>query len=237
MKKIIFCIAVLLCHYSMFAQLGWDFNWDIKSHDVGQLHFQFGTAVPIPNWNDNSKNIEFKINRIDNNAFEKYKSEKNFTQFGGGPLYARFEYGFTRRLSVNVGITYTNYKARFSRDSVDVNIGKSIPWEYGLVVNNISGLARLNYHLYVDPRWDIYLGGGLGYDNYAYSSYTKYPPQVDKFNAFFKAPAPITFEAGTGLRYFFMNRTAWYVELGYGKTFLQTGVMVKITQPKLNRSY
>jgi hypothetical protein len=235
MKKIILLLTITISFFVASAQLTWDRHWDIKAHEVGQLHFQLGVGLPIPHWNSDSSKIEVYTDRIDNKSFKKYDQEKLYDLFGAGPFYARFEYGLTRRLSVNAGVTYTNYKTRFSRDTIDASIGRNIPWEYGVIVQNISYMARLNYHLYVDTRWDIYCGGGLGYDMYISKSYTKYP--LLPFNGYFKAPAPVTFEAGAGFRYFFLNRTACYFEAGYGKTYVQAGVIVKISQPKLNRSF
>jgi hypothetical protein len=237
MKKGLFILLIFALPLISKAQYSWDRHWDIKAHEKGQLHFQLGVAVPTPHWNKDSSTLEMKTMRIDNKSFEKYKGEKRYDLFGAGPFYARFEYAFNRKLSVNAGITYTNYKCRFYRDSIDVNIGKPIAWEYGILVNNISYMARLNYHLFVDTRWDVYIGGGLGYDMYMYKSYTKYPPQSLLFNGYFKAPPPVTFEGSAGFRYFFLNRTAFYMDFGYGKTYLNAGFIVKMSQPKINRSY
>jgi hypothetical protein len=238
MKKILFVLICTTVSIIANAQLTYDRHWDIKAHEAGQIHFQLGIALPMPHWNSDSNKIEMYTDRIDNGAFKKYEDkEKLFDLFGGGPIFVRFEYGFTRRLSLNMGITYTNYKARFSRDTIDATIGKKIPYEYGVIVNNLSYMARLNYHLFINTRWDLYCGGGIGYDTYTDKSYTKYTPESLTFNAYFKKPAPVTFEAGAGFRYFFLNRTACYLEVGYGKTYVQAGVIVKISQPKLNRSF
>jgi opacity protein-like surface antigen len=237
MKKIFFVLICLSFFLKVQSQIWWDKHWDIKAHEVGQLHFQLGVALPTPHWNSDSNSIDVYTNRTDNKAFEKYNKENEYDLFGAGPIFARFEYAFNRKLSVNAGITYTNYQVRFSRDSLDKTIGVMIPYEYGIKVNNLSYMVRLNYHLYVDTRWDLYCGGGLGYDSYTATNYTKYTPQALLFNGNFKKPAPVTFEAGAGLRYFFLNRTAFYIEYGYGKTNLHAGVLVKVSQPRLNRSY
>jgi hypothetical protein len=237
MKKIVFILVCFALPQLLQAQIWHDKHWDIKAHEVGQVHFQLGIAMPVPSWNSDSSTLEFNTNRIDNKAFDKYDKEQKYQLFGAGPIYARFEYAFNRKLSINAGVTYTNYKSRWYRDSIDATIGKAIPWEYGVVVQNIAYMARLNYHLYVDTRWDVIVGGGLGYDTYYADSYSKYPPQSVLFDAKFKNPAPVTFEAGAGFRYFFLNRTAWYLDVGYGKTYINTGVIVKLSQPRLNRSY
>jgi hypothetical protein len=236
MKQLLFLLFIIVCSTAN-AQLGWDRTWDIKAHDNKQIHFQLGVAMPVPGYNSDSNKFTMKPIRLDKGLYSKYDQEKDFLQYGAGPVFARFEYGFNRRLSINVGATYTNFKAQFNRDSLDRNINKMVAYEYGVITQNISGIVRLNYHMYIDPRWDLYCGGGIGYDYYTTKSYSKYPPQDGKFNGYIKSPGDYTFEAGFGARYFFLNRTAWYLEAGYGKTYLQTGVVVKVFQPKSNRSY
>jgi hypothetical protein len=238
MRKILLTFICICTITVANAQLSFDKHWDIKAHEKGQVHFKFGIAASYPTWNNDSSLLQLFTNRIDRKVFDKYKDkEKRFDLYGTGPWYARFQYGFSRKLSAELGVTYVNYKAIWSRDKVDSSTFVTLPFEYGVRVNNIAAMLRLNYHLFINTRWDVYIGGGLGYDIYRDVSYTKYGPEASTFNAYFTKPAPVTFESTLGLRYFFLNRTAWWLEVGYGKTYVSTGFAIKISQPKLNRSY
>ncbi len=237
MNKLLFLLTFICINLAAQAQVYFDKHWDIKAHEQGQVHFRFGIGLPLPTYNSDSNLFMFKTIRIGEDAFDKYKKQElGFDLYGSGPWYARFEYGFSRKFSAELGVTYINNKAIWTRMQIDPLTGAKLPYEYGVSVNNISAIARVNYHIYIDTRWDWYIGGGLGYDYYGAKDFTKYAPDT-AYKAYFTKPAPVTFEAAMGARYFFLSRTAWYIEAGYGKTYVNTGVVVKVSQPKLNRSY
>ncbi len=212
----LFCLGNLTVN----AQ-AWDLPWDLKAHDVGQLHGHVGFGAP----------------RVNNDLLDKYDGEFNFNKVGAGPFYGRLEYGLSRKLSVSVGVTYTNFKASWERFKLDPAIGKNYAHEYGVIVNNLNFNSRLFYHMYTTVRWDVYTTGGIGYDLYKNEAYTRYLPEEKTFNPYFKSPPPLSFDGGFGFRYFFLNRTAFYMEVGYGKSFAQAGFLVKIAQPKKNRVF
>lgn len=219
MKQILALLTFL-----MFGTLAngqaWDLPWDLKAHDIGQIHGHVGFGVP----------------RVQSKIFDKYDGENDFSSVGAGPFYGRLEYGLSRKLSVSLGVTYINYKASWSRDKLDANTGVTIPREYGVVVNNFAFMSKLYYHMYTSVRWDVYTCGGVGYDMWTSKDYTQYTLDTT-FQSYFKAPPALTFEAGLGFRYFFLNRTAFYMEAGYGKSYAQAGFIVKIAQPKKNRIF
>jgi hypothetical protein len=220
MKQILILLTFIVSNIVAKAQ-AWDLPWDLKAHDIGQLHGHVGFGAP----------------RVDTKHFDKFDGEYDFNSVGAGPFYGRLEYGLSRKLSVSVGVTYTNYKASWSRDRPDLNFGITSPFEYGVVVNNLAFLSKLYYHMYTNVRWDVYTTCGVGYDTYKSSDYTTYTPDSATFKSYFKAPPAATVEAGVGFRYFFLNRTAFYMEAGYGKSYGQVGFIVKIAQPKRNRVF
>ncbi len=220
MKQILALLIFLTANSVANAQ-AWDLPWDLKAHDIGQLHGHVGFGAP----------------RVDNKHFDKLIGEYEFNSVGAGPFYGRLEYGLSRKLSVSLGATYTNYKASFSRDKLDANTGRTFPFEYGTIVNNIAITSRLFYHMYTSVRWDVYTTGGIGYDIYKSEDYTTYTPDAPTFTTYFKRPPAATFEGGVGFRYFFLNRTAFYMEGGYGKSYAQVGFIVKIAQPSKNRIF
>jgi hypothetical protein len=219
--KHILTLLIFISVSSLAKAQAWDLPWDLKAHDVGQLHGHVGFGAP----------------RIDTKRFDKFSGEEAFNNVGAGPFFGRIEYGLSRKLSVSVGATYTNYKASWERSRPDLNQGITLPFEYGTIVNNIAIMSRLYYHMYTSVRWDVYSTGGIGYDLYKSEDYTKYTPDAPTFKTYFKTPPAATFDAGVGFRYFFLNRTAFYMEGGYGKSYGQLGFIVKIAQPKRNRIF
>jgi hypothetical protein len=220
MKKFVFIIIVILSTQQLFAQGKWDLPWDLKAHDNGQIHWQVGFGVP----------------RTENDLFKKYRGEFGFNLNGAGPFITKLEYGFNRKFSISLGVNFINYKASWDREKLDATTGRNIPFQYGVRVNNFAYMGKLNYHLFVNTDWDVYVGGGAGYDVFSTTNFNNYPTDTT-FNGFFKAPNATTFEAGFGARYFFLNRTAVYAEVGYGKSYAQVGVVIKIVQPKINRIF
>ncbi|MFM2386316.1 MAG: outer membrane protein beta-barrel domain [Bacteroidota bacterium] len=220
MKKLLL-IAVMACAAQWAnAQGAWDILHDIKSNDSRQVHWHVGFGIP----------------RTENFYFDKYQGEINYNLNGAGPFYTRFEYSFNRKLSLSLGASYTNYWNRWLRNGVDPSTGVSIPYEYGLKVNNYTGVAKLYYHLSVTPRWDWYICGGGGYQMFMHTDYTKNTLDTT-FNSYFKNPYWPTWEAGAGFRHFFLKRTAVFAEVGYGKSYAQVGFIIKVAQPKRNRIF
>jgi hypothetical protein len=247
-KQLLLLLIIISSVHPAFAykpsKINWDYNWDIKAHDKGQLHFQFGVgAQRTQNRSGFYKaSIIFDdpslVNISKENEFGKYGKETDYGFASLGPLTARLQYGFSRNLSISLGATYVNYWSYWNRNMLDSTINKAIPFEYGVKVNNYSFTTRLDYHLLVRERWDVYCSGGIGYDVWQVKDYTKYPwPETPAFKSYYKIPPPITFDAGFGARYFILKRTALFAEIGYGKSYMNLGVAIKVIQPKNNRLY
>jgi hypothetical protein len=191
MKKLLIITALMAFTGIANAQGAWDILQDIKSNDKGQVHWHVGFGIP----------------RVDNGYFSKYQGEIDYNLNGAGPFYTRFEYSFNRKLSISLGATYINYWSRWIRNRNDPATGAQIPFEYGVRVNNVAGVAKLYYHLYVAPKWDLYICGGGGYQMFTHTDYTKNVNDTT-YNSYFKNPYWPTFEAGAGFRHFFLKRTA-----------------------------
>jgi len=221
MNKFFFVIILVLGISSqILAQdykiAGWDYNWDQKAHERGQIHFSYGYGQP----------------RLDKKLFDYHKNEDNFRVVGIGAFYWKTEYGLSRKLSVLLSTSYILYKSDWKRMRPDPLYGIDLPFKYGSTLTDISANLRFNYHLFVNKEFDVYLGGGAGYNYFVHKDFTDYSPDDSTFNAQFKDPHAVSFEMSFGIRYFFLTRTAIYLEAGYGKSLAQAGFVFKFRHRK-----
>ncbi len=193
----------------------WNYYWDIKAHNKGQVHFSYGYGFP----------------RTETKLLNYYKLQRNFEFKGVGPFMFKAEYGLHRNLSILLSCNYTQYNGSWDKDTFDARWNRNLPFKYGTIIHDISANLRFNYHLLVTPRWDAYVGGGVGYNRMISKDYTTYTPDT-AFVSQFKAPFPASFEMTTGIRYFFLNRTAIYLEAGYAKSYVQGGFVFKFRHRK-----
>jgi hypothetical protein len=195
----------------------WDYHWDQKAHEKGQIHFSYGYGQP----------------RLDQNLFKYQKDSIDFKVVGIGPFFFKTEYGLSRKLSVSLSAAYVLYKSEWKRmrpDPLYTNL--DLPFRYGTTLHDISANLRLNYHLFVNKDWDVYLGGGVGYNHFMNKDFTDYGPDDTTFNSQFKIPFPVSYEMTFGVRYYFLTRTAIYVEAGLGKALVQGGFVYKFRHRK-----
>jgi len=199
-----------------FSIPNWDYNWDQKAHEKGQIHFAYGYGLP----------------RLDKKLFDYQKDSTNFRVVGVGPFYWKAELGLSRKLSVMLSAGYILYKADWTRMRYDSYKAMDLPYKYGTKLHDISANIRLNYHLFVNKEWDIYIGGGAGYNHFMNKDFTTYLPDDTLFKSQFKLPYPISAEMSFGIRYYFLTRTAIYLEAGYGKSLAQGGFVFKFRHRK-----
>lgn len=219
-RILLLCLILVGIHAKSDAQLftipKWDYYWDTKAHEKGQIHFQYGYGQP----------------RLDKKLFDFHKNEKDFRVIGVGPFFWRTEYGLSRKLSVGISAAYILYNSDWKRDRPDVRWGFDLPFKYGTQLHDISANLRFNYHLFVNKEWDVYVGGGAGYNHLIAKDYTEYTPDDTLFKSQFKIPFPVSYEMSFGVRYFFLTRTAIYVEAGIGKALVQGGFVFKFRHRK-----
>lgn len=190
----------------------WDYHWDQKAHEKGQIHFSYGYGQP----------------RLENKLFDYQKDSIDFKVVGVGPFYWKAEYGLSRKLSVMLSVGYIKYKSEWKRYRPDPLYDTlNLLYSYGTTLQDISANLRFNYHIFVNKEWDIYVGGGLGYNYFINKDFTRYSPDDTIFKSQFKLPYPVSYEMTFGIRYYFLTRTAIYLEAGLGKSLLQGGFVFK----------
>ncbi|MBL7766263.1 MAG: hypothetical protein JNJ58_09235 [Chitinophagaceae bacterium] len=222
MKRILLVLSVVLGfslsgQAQFFSHPKWDYNWDLKAHEKGNIHFSYGYGQP----------------RLDKKLFDYHKTELDFRVVGVGPFFWKVEHGLTRKLSVMLSASYILYKSDWKRLRPDpLYAPLELPFTYQTTLHDIAANLRLNYHLFVNKDWDIYIGGGAGYNYFKHKDETEYLPEDTTFNAHFKTPYPVSYEMSLGVRYFFLTRTAIYLEAGIGKALFQGGFVFKFRHRK-----
>jgi len=221
MKKFVLFSCVCLISLSQaYGQLfkipRWDYYWDQKAHEKGQIHFSYGYGQP----------------RLDRKIFELQKDSTDFRVVGVGPFFWKMELGLSRKLSVMVSAAYIQYKSEWKEWRYDPYKGLNLQYLYGTRLHDISANLRLNYHLFVNKDWDIYIGGGVGYNHFMNQDFTTFVPEDTSFKSSFRLPFPVSSEMTVGFRYYFMTRTAIYLEAGWGKALAQGGFVFKFRHRK-----
>ena len=221
MKKLLLALFIFIGFASpsnaqFFTAPKWDYNWDIKAHEKGQIHFSYGFGFP----------------RLDNKLFDYQKDSIDYKLAGIGPFFFKTEIGLSRKLSLALSTSYILYKSEWKRQRPDPKYGFDLPFTYGTKLHDIAANVRLNYHLFVNKEWDVYVGGGVGYNHFINDDFTTYAADDSLFKSQFKLPYPVSYEMTFGVRYFFLTRTAIYLEAGLGKALVQGGFVFKFRHRK-----
>jgi len=128
-----------------------------------------------------------------------------------GPISIIGEYQIYKNLSAGISFTYSDLNGYFNKN--------------GFVFSDelliYTGLARANYHPIINRKWDIYLGGGLGYVNSQYKS--------SLGTGSSNVPGEFGYSAQIGAHYYLTKKAGFYGELGYvNGSFLQLGVCLQL---------
>lgn len=94
---------------------------------------------------------------------------------------------------------------------------------YSYSVSYVPIFGSINYHFHLDdPKWDPFLGAGLGYYYVSCSS------SGIGFNGACSYSSSLYFVGRAGGRYFFSPKMAAYADVGAGGAALNVGVMFKL---------
>lgn len=135
-----------------------------------------------------------------------------------GPVYFKFEHAMDDHIGLGLNVAYatnewtydyrydtTTYKGRTHR-------------------NTYSILARFNYHIGADEKFDPYVGFGLGYRDAKWTVEDQGPQDS---GVELKSLLPFGMDMTFGFRYFFTPNIGLYAEVGAAKSVVQGGLSVK----------
>jgi outer membrane protein len=144
-----------------------------------------------------------------------------------GPIGLTYEYGATEKLSVGLQVAYATMK----NVTTDVNgLGTGKPYITTQKLNQLSAIARVNYHLGSSSKFDPYAGLGLGYGNFTYKTTTNDPTDTPADLALLtiKVPGAFGITGQLGAKYYFSSSIGAYAEIGYlAGSFAQIGITAK----------
>ncbi len=133
---------------------------------------------------------------------------------GFGPLHAKAEYIFKRRIGIGGSIFYNNIHFKISDKTVDTFIYR---------VNDLSINARLNIYAINNAKHQLYVGAGIGRLNFKNilerltrpeDTFLKYTPTLELSNK-------KSLEATIGYRRFIKYNIGLYTEIGIGRAIVQ----------------
>jgi len=135
-----------------------------------------------------------------------------------GPVYFKFEHAMDDHVGLGLNVAYaTNeWSYRYQYDSTSYK-GRTSRSTYSI-------LARFNYHIGSDDKFDPYVGFGLGYRD---AKWTVEDDGPENSGVTLKSLMPFGMEVTFGFRYFFTPNIGLYAEVGAAKSVAQGGLSVK----------
>jgi hypothetical protein len=130
--------------------------------------------------------------------------------YGGVPIGASFEHGFTKDISAGGFFDYLSYSNTFS----------TYTYSWRIMYFGARGSYHFNELLKLDnDKIDVYGGAGIGYQTFSTS---------DNLGIGYAGYANRVFlNVHAGGRYYFSNSLGGYAELGYGVSALKLGLTLK----------
>ncbi|MBI3719603.1 MAG: outer membrane beta-barrel protein [Sphingobacteriales bacterium] len=135
------------------------------------------------------------------------------------PISVTADYGITEELSV--GLYVATAKDNVYGTLYDLNTGNSFYGKQSTVSHFLIG-GRLLYHFELNPKFDTYGGGMLGYN----SVKEKAEPNIQLIGE--TDTKGFTYTLLVGGRYRFAEHIGGFLELGYGVTVINLGLNIKL---------
>lgn len=127
-----------------------------------------------------------------------------------GPVALIYEYGISDRISIGAVVSYSIVQGKYS------GFGETFVDELRI----FTSLARANYHFGKSPKFDPYVGGGIGYVRSKYVN--------DQSASRNDVPGEFGYSAQLGCKYAFTKAIGAFGEIGYlNGSFVLLGVNFK----------
>lgn len=149
---------------------------------------------------------------------KKNSNHNDYKIIGYGPYMFKADFRFYKRFSAGFNLTYSFSRLSWMDFGYDSAIHDKRLYEYGIEMEEISALFRVNYHFKQTKKIDAYAGAGFGTGRIALGTYTEAP--LNEFAVGFSVPRPLALEVTAGMRYFVTRRIGVYTELGLGKSWI-----------------
>lgn len=200
---------------------------DLYGFVPGKFYFQAGLGAINLN--------AAAANRLKNEIAPNWKA----VSIDGKPIwFAKGEYAISRHSGLGLTFAHSGFDINASLDSLTK---LNIPVSGTLSYRSWSLLARYNFHVFPEKRFDLYGGIGLGYrankfrltDNDPDYSWWNFPIDLNVIKKVIPANLTSvsypTFGADLtiGMRYHILPPLAVYAEFGTAKSIAQGGVVIR----------
>jgi outer membrane protein W len=210
MKKVLFVSAMLTLAFSTktFAQ-------DDAAYAKGSSSLSLGYGFLSP-----YKTL-FKLSSL-------FSSGSTSAKFSAtGPIGLTYEYGVADKISFGGQVAYSTMK----NVTTTVNgLGTGKDYVATSKLDQLSVIVRGNYHMGSSAKFDPYVGLGLGYGNFKFTTTTNDPTDTPADLALFTINVPGAFgiTGQLGAKYYFSSSIGAYAEIGYlAGSFAQIGITAK----------
>jgi hypothetical protein len=186
-------------------------------------------------WNEGNMifALGYGFPNIGKTLLDASEDQTDFKATGFGPMHFRFEYALSETWGIGLSSNFNKfgYKGSYTKSvytGVDqqgnsVYVNKTYTEQYDWTAINF--LVRFNKHWQAGSRADIFSGTGIGYNYRKVKFKSDDPNYVDED---FRNVIPIGFETTIGVRIFFTDNLAGYIEAGWAKDIIQAGLCYKL---------
>ena len=154
-------------------------------------------------------------------SFDPY-TDLSYTSLG--PLYLKYEYAISDNIGFGLNFAYAENDFTYRYNSLDPD-GIERTYSESTSRSTYSVLARFNFHMGDSPKFDPYVGFGVGYRDANWEISSNNPFGTSGVS--FKSLMPFGFEITAGARYFFVDNLGIYAEVGGAKSVFQGGITAR----------
>lgn len=144
---------------------------------------------------------------------------------GAGPIHLRYEYAFTSGFGIGLSVNFNSYNTNWNSKQVVNNT--SITYNNSIKGSSLNLLVRANKHWTVNEKIDVYFGAGIGYNHRKYEEIIESANNRTPTKSYGDAILPIGIESTVGARYYITKNIGAYLDLGYAKDIIQTGIVAR----------
>jgi len=198
MKKRILTLVAFFIPSLFFAQ----------SFDDGSNLIYLGFGLPP------GQNVQSQFNDYKNYTDYKFKNY--------GTAVLKYEHGLHKNFGIGLNLEYSGASANYKYDDL-VN---SLRYQRTITANIFGAYVRLNGHLPIIEKLDIYGGIGLGY-LYTLNKVTDTNPNPNTNTQHNSSILNFDYQATLGLRFMIKESVGLFAEIGHATTICQLGIIFK----------
>jgi len=170
---------------------------------------------------DDGKNIlslgfGFPATSTIQNSFDQYKSYVDYKFKNYGTVVLKYEHGLQKYFGVGINLDYSAASVSYKYDN-----SSSLRYQMNIKSKVLGFYGRLNAHLPIGDKLDIYGGAGLGY-YYEVDNYSDDNPNSTSSRK--TSVLDFDYQLTIGARYMVKDHFGLFLEGGHASTNAQLGI-------------